>query len=40
MPLFDFRCSKCGNEFESIENQEVNESTCPKCTYISKRILA
>lgn len=38
MPLFDFKCKKCGNEFESLEKQNVNECICPKCSYISHRI--
>jgi DNA-directed RNA polymerase subunit RPC12/RpoP len=37
MPLFDFKCCKCGKEFESIEKQEVNEVIC-ECSYIAKRI--
>jgi len=37
MPLYDWKCCKCKMEFESIENQEVNEVIC-KCGYIAKRI--
>lgn len=37
MPLYDFKCCKCGKEFESIENQEVTEILC-ECNYIANRI--
>lgn len=38
MPLFDFKCKKCGNNFESIEKTDVDFSICPKCSYIAKKI--
>ena len=30
MPLFDFRCKKCGNEFEKLAKR-VEDVFCPKC---------
>ena len=33
MPIYEYRCDKCGHEFETI--QKISESpleTCPECT--------
>jgi DNA-directed RNA polymerase subunit RPC12/RpoP len=37
VPIFDFKCDKCGKEFESIEKKDVTEVIC-ECGCISKRI--
>jgi len=33
MPIFEFRCVKCGNVFEKIflKSDEPVEMTCPEC---------
>lgn len=34
MPVYDFRCTRCGHEFTltlSIKERESQEITCPKC---------
>lgn len=33
MPTYDYRCSKCGHEYERIESLREHERkhTCPKC---------
>jgi putative FmdB family regulatory protein len=33
MPIFEFRCMKCGNVFEKIflKSEENVEMTCPEC---------
>ena len=31
MPLFDFRCNSCGNEFEGLVRRETLPA-CPKCS--------
>ncbi|HKQ87108.1 MAG TPA: zinc ribbon domain-containing protein [Candidatus Acidoferrales bacterium] len=41
MPLYEYKCRKCGHRFEKIES--VNSSTtkkCPKCGATSERLLA
>ena len=41
MPLYEYKCRKCGHRFEKIES--VNSSTtkkCPKCGATSDRLLA
>lgn len=31
MPVFDFRCSECGEKVEKIVSSAVREIECPKC---------
>ncbi len=33
MPIFEFRCAECGNEFEKlfINSDEKVDLACPKC---------
>lgn len=32
MPLYEFRCEGCGEEFEElVSSSEVGEVTCPSC---------
>lgn len=32
MPLFDYRCRKCGNEFEAlVRPQDTAPPSCPAC---------
>lgn len=41
MPLYEYKCQKCGHRFEKIES--VNSSTtkkCPKCGATAERMLA
>lgn len=41
MPLYEYKCRKCGHRFEKIES--VNSSTtkkCPKCGATAERLLA
>lgn len=41
MPLYEYKCQKCGHRFEKIE--KMNASTtkkCPKCGSTAERMLA
>lgn len=41
MPLYEFKCSKCKNVFEIIQNNNTNrEAKCPDCGGISYRIVS
>jgi putative FmdB family regulatory protein len=31
MPIFEYRCKQCGNEFEQIVLARDPEPTCPAC---------
>ena len=32
MPLYEYKCAKCGNKYEKIENFSAAETQkCPKC---------
>ncbi|RJQ53612.1 MAG: zinc ribbon domain-containing protein [Actinobacteria bacterium] len=31
MPIYEFRCSKCGEKFEDLVCAGTETATCPKC---------
>ncbi|MGA2225845.1 MAG: FmdB family zinc ribbon protein [Syntrophobacteraceae bacterium] len=31
MPLYEYKCTKCGNTFEQLVLGEDEPTTCPKC---------
>ncbi|MDD5245109.1 MAG: zinc ribbon domain-containing protein [Syntrophorhabdaceae bacterium] len=31
MPIYEYRCKQCGNEFEVIQKADDQEPPCPKC---------
>jgi len=31
MPIFEYRCRKCGNEFEELVRSSSEKICCPKC---------
>ena len=31
MPIHDFRCNRCGHEFEGLSRPQDPPVTCPKC---------
>ena len=31
MPIYEYRCQKCGYAFERLESKLIKESVCPKC---------
>jgi putative FmdB family regulatory protein len=41
MPIFEYRCNKCGNEFEEIRSvKDDSPITCPSCkgTDVKKKV--
>ena len=41
MPLYEYKCTKCGHRFEKIEGIAASETkVCPKCGAKAKRMLA
>ena len=41
MPLYEYRCVKCGHRFEKIESLSASESKkCPKCGAKAERQLS
>jgi len=38
VPIFDFLCEECGNQFDSIQKQAVVMVKCAKCKGKAKRI--
>ena len=31
MPIYEYRCKKCGNEFEELQSSNVKTMKCQKC---------
>lgn len=31
MPIYEFGCAKCGNEFEELVMNKKSQPVCPKC---------
>jgi len=43
MPIYEFKCKECGNEFEKfvISHSQVGQVKCPKCGgEVAKKISA
>ncbi|MDE3110518.1 MAG: zinc ribbon domain-containing protein [Acidobacteriota bacterium] len=41
MPLYEYKCKKCGNRFEKIESLSASDTKkCPKCGGKAERQLA
>lgn len=40
MPLYEYKCVKCGHKFEKIESVSASETKkCPKCGAKAERVL-
>lgn len=40
MPLYEYKCIKCGHKFEKIESVSASETKkCPKCGARAERVL-
>lgn len=39
MPLYEYKCTECGNEFELFKSfkESDDDEVCPKCGKIAKR---
>lgn len=41
MPLYEYKCEKCGHQFEKIEGHNASETKkCPKCGGKAQRMLS
>jgi len=41
LPLYEYKCRKCGHRFEKIENMNASTTKkCPKCGATAERMLA
>lgn len=41
MPLYEYKCTKCGHRFEKIESMSASDTKkCPKCAGRAERQLA
>jgi putative FmdB family regulatory protein len=41
MPLYEYRCRKCGNRFEEIQNfSDPRQAPCPKCSGEGERLFS
>lgn len=41
MPLYEYKCAKCGHRFEKIESHSASTTKkCPKCGAKAERLLA
>lgn len=41
MPLYEYKCKKCGHRFEKIESMNASTTKkCPKCGSTAERMLA
>jgi putative FmdB family regulatory protein len=39
VPLYEYKCAKCGHRFENIEKVSApNRRKCPKCKSMAKRL--
>jgi putative FmdB family regulatory protein len=41
LPLYEYKCRKCGHRFEKIENMNASTTKkCPKCGAVAERMFA
>jgi putative FmdB family regulatory protein len=41
VPLYEYKCRKCGHRFEKIESMDASTTKkCPKCGAVAERMLA
>jgi putative FmdB family regulatory protein len=31
MPIYEYKCDRCGSKFESLERIDTDRSLCPSC---------
>lgn len=40
MPLYDYKCERCGEEWEAFQEMEKHESCqCPKCKALGSQVI-
>ncbi|HOD39256.1 MAG TPA: zinc ribbon domain-containing protein [Candidatus Wallbacteria bacterium] len=40
MPIFEFKCKKCGEKFEKIQLKSAPDPCCPSCGAASDRLIS
>jgi putative FmdB family regulatory protein len=40
MPIYEYKCEKCGNVFEKLSKTNEKTATCPKCLKKAKKIFS
>lgn len=40
MPIYEFKCEKCGKEFEEMTGLDAEAPHCPDCGGLSKRLMS
>lgn len=40
MPIYEYRCSACGEQVEKITSKQLDEIECPKCSKPAKRVVS
>ena len=41
MPIYEYRCKKCGFEFDTLQTKNgLPETKCPKCKNIVQRLFS
>ena len=42
MPIYEYRCGKCGHTFESMESisDSKTEKPCPECKSVARRMIS
>ncbi|GEM_PF-150139 len=40
MPIYDYKCSKCGHVFEVLQTKNINMEKCEKCGSKAKKLPA
>ena len=40
MPIYDYKCQKCGNVFEVLQAKDIKTEKCPKCGQTAKKMMS
>ena len=40
MPLYEFRCKSCENEFEELQSRDAENPKCPECNSDTDKLIS